>query len=105
MILPTLLPNSSRFKAILVGLATLLLSLIGNASTFVPPSERDELREHLRQTIAQADSFEDRFDAEVWLIDMSGRLARFLPDPVQRLELLRLLHREASAAELDPELV
>jgi soluble lytic murein transglycosylase-like protein len=69
------------------------------------PVERAALREHLQATIAQSDSFVDRFDAEVWLVDMSGRLARFLPDAEERLALLRHLHREARRAGLKPELV
>jgi soluble lytic murein transglycosylase-like protein len=64
-----------------------------------------ELRSLLKDTIDQADSFEDRFDAEVWLVDMSGRLQRFIKDDRKRLELLRAVHREASRANLQPELV
>ena len=63
------------------------------------------LREILRKAIDEADSFEDRFAAEVWLSDMSHRLAPRLPDPVERLELLRLVHREATRVEIPPELV
>ena len=55
-------------------------------------ADRERLREFLRQTIGQADSFEDRFDAEVWLVDMSARLARFVSNPQRRLELLRQIH-------------
>jgi len=64
-----------------------------------------ELRETLRKAIEDADSFEDRFHAEVWLTDMSNRLARRMPDTDERLELLQLVHREATRAELPPELV
>ena len=39
-------------------------------------SEHEELRRFLDETINQADSFEDRFDAEVWLVDMSARLEK-----------------------------
>jgi soluble lytic murein transglycosylase-like protein len=67
--------------------------------------ERTELREILQAAIGQADSFADRFDAEVWLLDMSTRLARFMPDPESRLELLRAVHREAKRAQLKPDLV
>ncbi|WP_047013440.1 lytic transglycosylase domain-containing protein [Spongiibacter sp. IMCC21906] len=92
-----------------LGLVTLTLllsfSLSTAGSTFVAEKDRAELRQHLKLAIAQADSFDDRFDAEVWLLDMSGRLTRFMPEPQQRLEFLRLVHREARAAKLDPELV
>lgn len=64
-----------------------------------------QLRAALADAVSDASSFEDRFDAEVWLFDMSSRLARTLPDPNKRLELLRLVHQEAARAELPPELV
>lgn len=83
----------------------LLLSISAAASTFVPEAERAELRQHLKLAVNQADSFRDRFDAEVWLLDMSSRLRPFIPDARQRLALLRMVHREASAARLSPELV
>lgn len=67
--------------------------------------EREALRAFLEQAIATADSFEDRYDAEVWLVDMSARLARFVDDPAHRLELLRDIHAAAVRAELPPELV
>ncbi|MGK0500928.1 MAG: soluble lytic murein transglycosylase-like protein, partial [Oceanicoccus sp.] len=67
--------------------------------------QKTELRNFLKSTISQADSFDDRFDAEVWLVDMSGRLQRFIKDPKQRLELLRAVHREATKANLKPDLV
>ncbi|MDJ0758090.1 MAG: transglycosylase SLT domain-containing protein [Woeseiaceae bacterium] len=64
-----------------------------------------ELREKLREAASAADSFEDRFDAEVWLADMSARLARQLKDHDERIELLMLVHKEANRAGLPPELV
>tara|TARA_R110000823_G_scaffold119998_3_gene244248 strand:+ start:6638 stop:7258 length:621 start_codon:yes stop_codon:yes gene_type:complete len=67
--------------------------------------EHAALRDFLETTISGADSFEDRYDAEVWLVDMSARLARFVEDPVHRLELLRQIHAAASRAGLPPELV
>ena len=67
--------------------------------------EREALRSFLEQAISGADSFEDRYDAEVWLVDMSARLARFVKDPKHRLELLRDIHAAAVQADLPPELV
>lgn len=64
-----------------------------------------ELKQRLIAALAQNEGFGDRFDAEVWLLDMSSRLARAMPDEHERLELLRHLHLEASRAELPPELV
>jgi soluble lytic murein transglycosylase-like protein len=86
-------------------LIALLLSWVLPAQANLRQAPEPELRELLSRTVAEADSFRDRFDAEVWLVDMSGRLARYVPDPEQRLALLRLVHREADKAGLRPELV
>jgi soluble lytic murein transglycosylase-like protein len=86
-------------------LALCLLAAPSWAATGKDDQDRDELRQYLQQAIAEADSFEDRFDAEVWLFDMSSRMSRFIKDPEERLTFLRSVHREASAAELSPELV
>lgn len=59
----------------------------------------------LRQAASEADSFVDEFDAEVWLTDMSTRLARQVKDPEERIEILRNVHYEAMRADLAPELV
>lgn len=86
-------------------IAVLLLfaaSIVQAAPTEKPD---DELRRRLIVAINQADSFEHRFDAEVWLVDMSTRVKKFMPDEAQRLEFLRLLHREARNAKIAPELV
>ena len=72
------------------------------ASTTTPDPE---LRRLLTHAIAESDSFQDRFDAEVWLLDMSQRMAPLVPDTRDRLSLLRLIHYEAARAELMPELV
>ncbi len=79
--------------------------LAGNAVAATQERPDEELRGLLRQAIAEADSFEDRFDAEVWLTDMSTRLSAILPDTQERLDILRAVHQEASRAELPPELV
>jgi len=87
-------------------LLTLCISLLLLSSAPAQATQVDsELRSVLKQTINQADSFVDRFDAEVWLVDMSGRLQRFIKDDKRRLELLRAIHREATRAKLQPELV
>ncbi|MEO0438015.1 MAG: lytic transglycosylase domain-containing protein [Pseudomonadota bacterium] len=71
-----------------------------------PAQLRDkELRAFLERTIAQSDSFEDRYAAEVWLVDMSARLEPLVPDGDKRLELLRQIHAAAIVSELPPELV
>jgi soluble lytic murein transglycosylase-like protein len=65
----------------------------------------DDLRQLLLEAVSSSDSFADRFDAEVWLLDMSTRLERHVTDPRERLEILKAVHYEATRAELHPELV
>jgi soluble lytic murein transglycosylase-like protein len=66
---------------------------------------RNELRPLLQQAIKDSSSFEDRYDAEVWLVDMSNRLEDKIPDDAKRLKLLQQIHFEATRAKLHPELV
>lgn len=63
------------------------------------------LRDLLRDAASDAHSFPDRFDAEVWLTDMSGRLAAQVEDAEERIEILTHVHFEATRAGLPPELV
>lgn len=63
------------------------------------------LVELLRVAASESLSFPDRFDAQVWLTDMSARLARQVSDPLERIEILERVHLEATRAELPPELV
>ncbi len=64
-----------------------------------------ELKALLKKAANESDSFPDRFDAEVWLADMSRRLEKKLPYPSYRVELLKTVHYEARRAGLQPELV
>lgn len=63
------------------------------------------LRKLLQQAVNSTSGFQDRFDAEVWLQDMSTRLSRFIKDPKERILLLKTVHYEAKRAGLEPELV
>ena len=90
-------------------LLTLLLSL-GAGAQPADDQEHEELRSFLDQTINSAESFEDKYDAEVWLVDMSSRLERYVrspyvKDPAYRIDLLKDIHAAAVRAELPPELV
>ena len=97
--------HSSRRSFAALKVTTLLVALLPAACFAGPTGEPEpELRKLLTQAIAESDSFEHRFDAEVWLTDMSGRLARFIKDDAERFEFLRLLHREAQRARIPPEL-
>ena len=102
--------NSTQFHQLInlfAGLAILLVMAtspgVSLAATIEKPD--DDLRNLLLETISEADSFEDRFDAEVWLLDMSTRLKSRVPDDNKRLELLKNIHYEANKVGLAPELV
>lgn len=87
---------------------TLLLGLgIALGVSAAPPSQEtdNELRQVLAGAVADTDSFPDRFDAEVWLLDMSRRLQPKIPDARYRIKLLKQVHYEATRADLPPELV
>lgn len=73
----------------------------GTANANVDP----QLRAVLLEAVASADSFDDRFAAEVWLTDMSQRLASQVPDVDERLQILRTVHQEATRSNIAPELV
>ncbi len=63
------------------------------------------LKMRLIEALADNAGFGDRFDAEVWLMDMAERLRNRLPDQNERLVLLQNIHDEAMRANLPPELV
>ena len=63
------------------------------------------LRQILTEAINSSESFDDRFHAEVWLLDMSNRLKRFVKDEEIRLAMLKQIHLEATRSDLQPELV
>ena len=82
------------------------LALLVSAQSLADPGVVDPvLRERLAKAAAQANSFVDRFDAEVWLTDMSNRLRAQVPDHDERLTILQLTHAEARRVDLPPELV
>ncbi len=82
---------------------TLLASPALQAATQERPDE--DMRASLIAAINTSDSFVDRFDAEVWLTDMSSRLQTRVEIPEERLTILKQVHYEARRAGLEPELV
>lgn len=101
--LTRLLKMRSLFFLILISSSVALTPQLSHASSQkqVDPA----LKQALAKAVADADSFTDKFDAQVWLVDMSARLKRFIKNPEKRLKLLRMIHQEATRAQLSPELV
>lgn len=82
-------------------------SLTGKLATHQERPD-DVFKQKLRATIAKAEnSFDDKFDAEVWLFEQATRLAKAAPHipEDERFTILRLVHREAKKFDLDPMLV
>lgn len=86
-------------------LVLFLICSLAPVSFASAPSVDPELKTLLKQAASEADGFTDRFDAWVWLADMSGRLEKKIPDANFRIDLLKSAHREAARAKLKPELV
>ena len=59
----------------------------------------------VQQAADDKDDFRDDYDRQVWVTTMSTRMVDLVPDQQQRLDLLKLIHKEASRAKLPPELV
>ena len=89
----------------LVVLSGLLLMPVAGSLAATGESPDEALRQMLLEAASAADSFGDRFNAEVWLTDMSRRLEPQVRDPQQRLRILTRVHYEARRAGLEPELV
>jgi len=86
-------------------LIIVLLAFTGQAATANQIDQDAALVAALKQAVDDASSFGDRYEAEVWLGDMSHRLRKRIRDTDNRLELLRMVHMEARRANLPPELV
>ncbi len=86
-------------------MVVMLVASVAATTLAAEPRADPELREALRAAANDTASFTDRFEAEVWLTDMSRRLERQVSDPGERIEILKLVHLEASRVELPPELI
>jgi soluble lytic murein transglycosylase-like protein len=88
-----------------LGILLALLLLTAPELSAESAGDRAALTAYLNRALSAEDGFEDRYAAEVWLVDMQQRLARFLAEPADRLDLLRRVHQQASELNLPPELV
>jgi soluble lytic murein transglycosylase-like protein len=90
-----------------IRLSVLVLALAAGAPPYAAPDGEPDpaLKALLKEAAKAPGSFGDRFDAEVWLMDMSYRLGERMPNNAERVEFLKTLHAEASRAGLTPELV
>ena len=79
---------------------------LGGALTPLPQTE-PQLRQVVQQAITQAQCFTDRFDSAVWYTLMEPKLRRYVPNPDERLDILRTVYCEThqGKASLPPGLV
>jgi soluble lytic murein transglycosylase-like protein len=88
-------------------LALATLSAHAGAQQYEPLSA--SVRAALSRSIADKGvpglRFEDPTHGYRWLLEMSARLAKRIPDEKYRVELLKTVHYEATRAGLDPQLV
>jgi len=49
--------------------------------------------------------FQDEYDQQVWLNTMSLRMLDLVPDPDERMSLLKMIHKEAVRAQVPPQMV
>lgn len=97
--------RAERRRLLASACAALLAALVPAWSSAAQEPPSPELRARVRAALESADSFNDQFDAQVWLTDMAGRLGEQVPDPGLRVEILTTAHQEAKRAELPPEMV
>jgi soluble lytic murein transglycosylase-like protein len=96
--------NLYRNSTFFLPLTFTLLLICGNSQAQDQPVDQ-ELRQLLKNAIEASDSFTNRYEAEVWMVDMSHRLKPKVADAEKRLRLLHQIHYEATRADLYPELV
>jgi soluble lytic murein transglycosylase-like protein len=100
------LKNTVYYQLIATLLYFFCATTVANTTTILNlTDEQLELRNYLKQAIDSSESFEDKYSAEVWLLDMSTRLEPFVSDSEERIHILRTVHYEASKAGLQPDLV
>lgn len=94
----------------LVSSSLITIALISCSSAVYAQTSEDDankaaLLARLQNTVVEDYGFEDEFDAKVWYTSMDPRLQRYMDDPEERHELLKLVHREAVNQDLEPALV
>lgn len=97
--------SKNRSLLIQVYVISITLLLFFSASTTFAKVVDAELASLLKQAIEDTSAYHDRFEAEVWYVDMNTRLKKRIKDNKERINLLNMIHSEARRADLQPELV
>lgn len=97
-----------RFLLILAWLGMLASSSVqAGAQQYEPlaASVQAALSRAISDRPPDVSSFADSMERVQWLIEMSRRMEKRIPDRDARIELLKTVHYEATRAGLDPQLV
>lgn len=97
--------GSTMYRTIKYSICFALLALSSAIHAVSQTESNQQLKQRLTQALAEHEGFSDRFDAEVWLTDMTARFKGNRLKEEERLQLLKQVHLEATRAELAPELV
>jgi soluble lytic murein transglycosylase-like protein len=81
----------------------LCLPLSAKANLVDNPGFED--RHYISAAFRKAGSFRSRAEAEVWLMSMSERVKRWMPDKRTRYQFLRQVHRQSALNGIPPEVV
>jgi soluble lytic murein transglycosylase-like protein len=99
----------SSSRPLLAGALCCILAGAAHAGAQKEEALSQSVRATLQKAVADVavtrTAFSSRAEEGAWLHDMSRRLARFVPDEQERIELLTTIHWEASRAGLDPQMV
>ena len=76
ILLPRTLLSRYRLWPQWIAVALLLLSISAAVTALEKPVVDPALLSQLKQAAAEADSFNDQYDAEVWLVEKEPALAR-----------------------------
>jgi soluble lytic murein transglycosylase-like protein len=93
--------RAASFLRPLGALLLLFLSLDARADRQLDP----ELRDVVKQAIAEGECFADKYDAEVWYKLMEPRLRSYVKDQKERVDILHNVYCEARYNQLPAELV
>jgi len=88
-------------------LSVLFLIFFVVASVTNVQANDEDFARHLKKAVQETRSFNDRFEAEVWLSDMAKRLQKKkkMRNIEERFAFLQTVHAEARRVNLPPELI
>ncbi len=93
----------------LIALLLLALPALSHAGAQIyeplSASVRASLYKSVSDTVPPRMAFSSREEGVNWLVEMSSRLEKRIPDQNTRLDFLKTVHYEATRAGLDPQLV